>query len=66
MTSPPRTRPARSFSLLVTNLTKLAGLVLGLHEGFQPEQDAKVLAIAALMVTGGQGLETIVDRLLGR
>ena len=56
----------RKGSLVVTNLMKLAGVALGLSEGFQKESDAKVIALAALMVTGGQALETLVDRILGR
>jgi hypothetical protein len=60
---------AKGFGLLVTNVVKLGGLAAGLFEIlFRPDdpQKALVLAFAALAVTGGQGLESFLDRLFGK
>lgn len=64
-----QTAASRS-TLLLTNLTKVAGLVLGLHEGFSTNPDPRVIAFAAFMVAGGQVSETVllalIDRFLGK
>lgn len=62
-------RAATALSDIVTNLTKLAGIVVVINEvmarGEQPVRPA-VLVIAALMLAGAQGVESILDRVLGR
>lgn len=64
-----RTSSARGFGLLVTNLVKAGGILGGLYEiayrGDDP-QKALVLAFCALAVTGGQGLESFLNRIFGR
>jgi hypothetical protein len=56
-------------TLVVTNVTKLAGVVIGVHAGFASTPDSRVLALAALMVAGGQFSETLIlaaiDRFFG-
>lgn len=65
----PVATPVRRGTLLLTNLTKLAGLVVAVNEAFTTK-DPVVLALAALMIAGGQFSETMVlgliDRFLGR
>lgn len=60
---------ARGLSLGVTNLTKLAGLALGVHEGFGDTPDVRVMAFAAFAMAGAQVSEgvllALVDRFLG-
>lgn len=56
-------------TLIITNLTKVAGVAIGLHAGFSSHPDSRVIALAALMVAGGQVSETLllaaIDRLFG-
>jgi hypothetical protein len=57
--------------LLITNLTKVAGVVLAILEWARPgEAQDSVLAICAVFVVGAEALEKIaleaIDRLLGR
>jgi hypothetical protein len=65
----PAAAPARGATLLLTHLTKVAGLIVAVHEAFTTK-DPVVLAVAALMIAGGQFSETMVlgliDRFLGR
>jgi hypothetical protein len=60
---------ARTAALLVTNLTKLGGLTAALYEILFRSSDphfSLVLAFAALAITGGQGLGSWLDKLLGK
>lgn len=57
---------ARRLTLAVTNATKVAGLVLAVHEGLQSNSDAKVLLVAAFMMAGAQGFEQFATRLFGK
>ena len=65
----PVAAPARGATLILTHLTKIAGLVVAIHEAFTTK-DPVVLALAALMIAGGQFSETMVlgliDRFLGQ
>ena len=60
----------RRSTLIVTNVTKVAGVAIGLHAGFAHMPDGRVLALAAFMVAGGQLSETLVlaaiDHLFGK
>ena len=56
----------RRSTLIVTNLTKLAGIALGMHEGFQATPDARVIALAAFMLAGAQVSETALLALIER
>jgi hypothetical protein len=64
------TPPAgRGFGALVENLLKLGGGVLALAEALFRSGDphfSLVLGVAALMIVGGQGLGTFLDKLFGR
>lgn len=65
----PSSRVSRTGTLVVTNAIKLAGAVLGFHEGFTTK-DSGVLLFAGLLIVGAQGFEgmvlAVVDRVLGR
>jgi hypothetical protein len=53
--------------LVVTNLTKLAGVVITLTEVFgRNETRPEVLGIAALMIAGAQGVENLLKGVLGK
>lgn len=66
-TRPQSSQKARGFGLLVTNVTKLAGVVIALDETLiRTEPRSVALAVAALMIAGAQGLESIVERMLER
>jgi hypothetical protein len=57
--------------LLITNLTKVTGVVLAVLEWARPgEAQDSVLALCAVLVVGGEALERImldaIDRVLGR
>jgi hypothetical protein len=60
---------ATGSTLVITNLTKLAGVVLGLHEGLGTAPDGRVIGLAALFAAGAQVSETVllhlIDRVLG-
>jgi hypothetical protein len=63
--------PARGLTLLVTNATKLTGLVLAINEAvIRTQLRPSVLAIAAFMMAGAQVSEGVllamIDRFLGR
>jgi hypothetical protein len=67
--SPESQSTARGFGALVTNLIKLGGLLLALNEGFLHSNDphlAVVMAVSAVMVSGGISLDRVLDRLLGK
>jgi hypothetical protein len=62
---------ARGSALLITNLTKVTGVVLAVLEWARPgEAQDSVLALCAVLVVGGEALERImldaIDRVLGR
>lgn len=53
--------------LVITNLTKLAGLVVVVNEAlFEPVLRPEVIGIAALMMAGAQGLETFLRSFFGK
>lgn len=61
----------RSFTLLVTNTTKLAGVFVGINElAVRSNTTTARMALAALMMTGAQVTEgaliSILDRMLGK
>jgi hypothetical protein len=57
----------RGFGLLVSNLAKLAGVVVTLNETLlRTDLRPIALAVSALMIAGAQGLESVLDKLLGR
>lgn len=57
-------------ALVISNLTKVAGLAVAIHAGFTTTPDTRVLALAAFMMAGAQISETAVlsaiDRFLGK
>jgi hypothetical protein len=58
-------KAARGVGLLLTNLTKLAGLVVAVNEALLRTEIRPVsLAVAAFMMSGAQGLETLLDKLI--
>lgn len=69
---PPETQPswaraAVDLSGVVVHVTKLAGVALAVNEALVRTQlRPSVVGLAALMIAGAQGLETFIDRLLGR
>ena len=62
--SAPATKGSR-FGLLVTNLSKLAGLVGGINEAIGPARPSAVLFWVALYL-GAQALEDLLARLIDR
>jgi hypothetical protein len=73
MSKPQQGRAARDFTLVLTNVIKLAGLIIFLKEVLAPTlgpDRAEILAIAAFMMAGAQLSESLLlsmmDRLLGR
>jgi hypothetical protein len=60
---------SRGATLVITNATKLAGVVVGVHEAFTTK-DALTLGLAGFMMTGAQVSERIflafLDRFFGR
>lgn len=71
MKSSTSSRVARGFTLVVTNLTKLGGLVVALNEMLiRPSLRPAVLAEAAFMMAGAQFSQDAVlaalDRIMGR
>lgn len=53
-------------TLVVTNGIKLGGLYLAVREGVQETVSPSVLALAAFMMAGAQGLENFLLRFLDR
>lgn len=62
--------PARAIrlGLVLTNLIKVAGLALAIKEGFFSHGgvDPGVLIISAFMMSGAQGIEGLLDKLLAK
>lgn len=62
-------RTTAALTLVVTNITKLAGVVVGVHAGFQPVPDVRVMALAVFMMAGAHVSErvllTAIQRFLG-
>lgn len=64
---PPPPQVAAGFALAITNLTKIAGLVVAVNEALlRTDLRPVALGIAAFMMAGAQGVETFLDKLLGR
>jgi hypothetical protein len=62
----PNGRAGRA-GLVITNLTKLAGLVIVVNEALlEPVLRPQVVGIAALMMAGAQGLETFLRSFFGK
>jgi hypothetical protein len=62
---------ARGSTLLITNLTKVAGVVIAILEWSRPgEAQDSVLALCAVFVVGAEALEKMgleaLDRMFGR
>jgi hypothetical protein len=61
---------SRFLTLLITNITKLAGLYVGVHAAVASTPNAVVLAFSAFMMAGAQLSETtilaVIDRFFGR
>jgi len=67
----PAQQRQRRTTLVVTNLTKVVGLVIAFNEALlRTDQRPLILAVAAFMMAGAQLSETVVlgiiDRFLGR
>jgi hypothetical protein len=67
----PAQQRQRNATLVVTNLTKIVGLVIAFNEALlRTDQRPLVLGVAAFAMTGAQLSETVVlafiDRFLGR
>lgn len=58
-------RQGRGVTLVVTNLSKVAGLVIGAHEAFGPARPPVMLFATAALV-GAQAVEDFVLKLLSR
>lgn len=57
---------SRVVALLVTNITKVAGLYVGVKAATHTPADAVTLAFAAFMMAGAQVSETVVIGLIER
>lgn len=56
-----------AYGLLITNLIKLGGLGVVINEAIlRTEARSLSLGIAAFMMAGAQGVETLIDRLFGK
>lgn len=61
-----RLSPVARTGFLVTNLIKLGGLAMAINEVLlRAELRPVALGVAAFMMAGAQGIETLFDRLLG-
>jgi hypothetical protein len=61
------TRPVRNWTLALTNLTKLAGLIIAVNEALlRAEVRPTALALAAFMMAGAQLSENAVLAALDR
>jgi len=61
-----RTGPGERFGLIVTNVTKLTGLVIAFNEVVVRDTiRSGAIALAALLVTGAQSLETFLTTFFG-
>lgn len=57
---------AERAALVVTNLTKLAGIVLAVNEALVEDQlRSEVLIVAAFMMAGAQALESVLTSFFG-
>jgi hypothetical protein len=61
-----RMTPATLVTLLVTNLIKLAGVVVIIVEVTKPQVTPIVLLVGGFMVAGGQGAENLIGSLFGQ
>lgn len=67
MNEPERISRGEQLGLVVTNLTKLAGVVLAFVESLgRAEVRPGVIALCALMIAGAQGLENVLRGLFGK
>lgn len=58
---------ARTGTLLITNVGKLVGLVIGFNEGLlRSHRDAATMAFAAFLIAGAQGGERVVLHLIDK
>lgn len=64
---PRRAQAARGTTLLITNLTKLVGVAVGVNElVFRANTTTARIALAALMMTGAQASEGVLLRIIDR
>lgn len=65
----PTPQGPRRAALIITNLTKVGGLIIGIHEALTA-RDPAVMAFAAFMMAGARVSETVlltfIDRFFGR
>lgn len=62
----PQRSPSERFARIVTNLIRLAGGIVVMHEVFgEPTIRTPAIAIAALMLAGSDGLETFLASFFG-
>ena len=63
----PRSNKAAQWGGVITSLIKLGGLVLAVNEAlFSPApHDAIVFAIAAFMMAGAQGIDSLISSVVG-
>jgi hypothetical protein len=64
MTRSPKAQPTERVGYVITNLIKLGGLVLAMHEGFGNGRPI-VIGVAALMLAGAQSLESFLTAFFG-
>jgi hypothetical protein len=61
-----RSNQGERIGLVITNTTKLAGIVVAVHEALLVQQVRPiVLAVAALMMAGAQSLESALTAFFG-
>lgn len=61
-----QSKSGERFGLVLTNATKLAGIIVAVHEALLVEHvRAAVLGIAALMMAGAQSLESSLVAFFG-
>jgi hypothetical protein len=68
VTEEPKDRlSAPAYGLLITNLIKLGGLGVAINEALlRSEARSVALGLAAFMMAGAQGVETVLDKLFGK
>jgi hypothetical protein len=66
MTPSPQPDAGHKPALIVTNLIKLAGIALGIHEGFRTVPDPRLIALAAFMLAGAQVSRAAIMELVSR
>jgi hypothetical protein len=63
---PSEGRFARLIALTVTNVTKLAGVVIAFNEALlRTELRPIAMGVAAIMIAGARAVEQVVERLFG-